>query len=208
MGLGWYALRRRGRRWVRRLALVLILAVLGQGLRQVGHNLYRLAGIYGESHCRNQITQLILETAQAATAGRAIFPASALDSGERLVLDSAAVSQCRTAAGQELARRLEQLSALRQDIPLGTLLGSPLLLGRGPDIPLRMIPVGDGTVQVRSTLQDAGVNQVLYTLWLEITVTVTMILPGEAREVSCTQQTPLGQVLISGQVPSVYGSIG
>lgn len=208
MGLRWYAFCRRRRRRLGRMALVLVLAGLVQGAWLAGRKLYRLAGIYGESHCRNQIAALLLETAQAAIPAHAIFPEPDGEDTGRLLPDMTAVGECRSAAGQELARRLAQLSELRQDIPLGTLLGSPFLLGRGPTIPLRMIPVGDGTVQVRSSLQDAGVNQVLYTLWLEITVTVTVILPGEARELCCTQQVPLGQVLISGQVPWIYGAVG
>ena len=98
------------------------------------------------------------------------------------------------------------MCAQRQRIPLGTLLNSPLLLDRGPGIPLRVVPVGAGQVQVRSALRDAGVNQVLYTLTMELTVTVTMILPGETRELCCSQQVPLGEVLFSGQVPSAYGT--
>lgn len=207
MGLRWYALRRRRRGWWRLAALgLLLLAVLAVGVQAAGRSLRRLMVVYGESRCRNQVLTLLLETAETAMADKAFYQLTETEQGSRLQLDGPAVNQCRAEAGRELALRLEQLCAQRQSIPLGTLLNSPLLLDRGPRIPLRVVPVGAGQVQVRSALRDAGVNQVLYTLTMELTVTVTMILPGETRELCCSQQVPLGEVLFSGQVPSAYGT--
>lgn len=206
MGLRWYALRRRRRGWRRLAALGLLLAVLAVGVQAAGRSLRRLMAVYGESRCRNQVLTLLLETAETAMADKAFYQLTETEQGSRLQLDGSVVNQCRAEAGRELALRLEQLCAQRQRIPLGTLLNSPLLLDRGPGIPLRVVPVGAGQVQVRSALRDAGVNQVLYTLTMELTVTVTMILPGETRELCCSQQVPLGEVLFSGQVPSAYGT--
>ncbi len=206
MGLRWYALRRKRRGWRRLAALGLLLAVLAVGVQAAGRSLRRLMAVYGESCCRNQVLTLLLETAETAMAGKTFYQLTETEQGSRLQLDGSAVNQCRAEAGRTLALRLEQLCAQRQSIPLGTLLNSSLLLDRGPGIPLRVVPVGAGQVQVRSALRDAGVNQVLYTLTMELTVTVTMILPGETRELCCSQQVPLGEVLFSGQVPSAYGS--
>lgn len=206
MGLRWYALRRRRRGWRRLAALGLLLAVLAVGVQAAGRSLRRLMAVYGENRCRNQVLTLLLETAETAMADKAFYRLTETEQGSQLQLDGPAVNQCRAEAGRELALRLEQLCAQRQSIPLGTLLNSPLLLDRGPRIPLRVVPVGAGQVQVRSALRDAGVNQVLYTLTMELTVTVTMILPGETRELCCSQQVPLGEVLFSGQVPSAYGT--
>lgn len=206
MGLRRYALRRRRKGWRRLTALGLLLAVLAMGVQAAGRSLRRLMAVYGENRCRNQVLTLLLETAETAMADKAFYRLTETEQGSQLQLDGPAVNQCRAEAGRELALRLEQLCAQRQSIPLGTLLNSPLLLDRGPRIPLRVVPVGAGQVQVRSALRDAGVNQVLYTLTMELTVTVTMILPGETRELCCSQQVPLGEVLFSGQVPSAYGT--
>lgn len=208
MGLGWYAFRRKRQRWLRLTAGLVLLGMLAAGACLAGKRLGQLAAVYGESHCRNRVEALLLAAEEAAMAEGPVFPADENEGEDRLVLDGQALHRCRAAAGQELLRQLEQLESAPQQVALGTLLGSPLLLGRGPGIPLRVVPVGDGEVQVRSSLRDAGVNQVLYSLTLELSVTVTVILPGEARQISCTRQALLGEVLIRGEVPSVYGALG
>lgn len=189
---------------LRLAALLLLLFGIFSAFLAAKKRFFTLAAIYAESHCRNQISLLMLDAIDAALPGEALFSQNETEAAPQLTLNAAAVSRCRTRAGQELQKRLSELPTQTQNIALGTLLQSPFLLGKGANIPLRMIPVGDGAVQVKSSLEDAGINQVLYSLSLEITVTVTMILPGETRELTCKESVPLAQTLISGQVPSLY----
>ena len=62
----------------------------------------------------------------------------------------------------------------------------------------------DSDVDAR-TLQQAGVNQVLYRVVLELSVDMTVVLPGGTKAVSCDQQVVLEEVLLTGQVPMLYG---
>lgn len=204
MSLRTYAVYRKRRKLLRLLALFLLLFLLFHAFLAAKKRFFTLAAMYGESHCRNQISLLMLDAIDAALPGEALFSQNETEAAPQLTLNAAAVSRCRTRAGQQLQKRLSELATQTQNIALGTLLQSPFLLDKGTKIPLRMIPVGDGTVQVKSNLEESGINQVLYSLSLEITVTVTMILPGETRELTCQERFPLAQTLISGQVPSLY----
>ena len=83
-------------------------------------------------------------------------------------------------------------------------IGGVLLMERGPVIGIRYLPVGSAQLRVRSRLQSAGVNQVLYQVVLEVDMDMTVVLPGGNKHMECDQTLVLEEVLISGQVPYVY----
>jgi len=76
---------------------------------------------------------------------------------------------------------------------------------RGPEIPIRFVPVGTAQVDIGSGLVDAGINQVLYRIVMTLSVEMTVLLPGGTRQVVCCQEFVLEETLLSGQVPMLYG---
>lgn len=202
------------RRWRRRrpitgktvrrmLALAVLAALLGScihGYREI----LELVAVYGENRCRNLVTQYVLDAAaEVQTSGKL---SSFTESGERSViaLDSTVVRDYQAAVGKRLTEKLDALVEQNHSVPIGTVFGGVLLMGRGPQVELRFMPVGSARVTVGSQLQEAGVNQVLYRVVLELAVDMTVILPGGAREIRCDQQVVLEEVLLTGQVPMVY----
>ena len=122
-----------------------------------------------------------------------------------VTLDSNAIRSYQAAVGKCLSQKLDGLQEQAYPVPIGTVIGGVLLMERGPLIEIRFIPVGSARVSVDSTLQQAGVNQVLYRVVLELSVDMTVVLPGGTKAVSCDQQVVLEEVLLTGQVPMLYG---
>ena len=72
-----------------------------------------------------------------------------------------------------LQRVQEQLGEhLDTGVPLGTLLGSELLHGRGPNIPVRLTLSGNVTADFESTFESAGINQTKHRICLHIFIPV------------------------------------
>ena len=104
-----------------------------------------------------------------------------------------------------LAEKMDSIQEQTYPVPIGTVIGGVLLMGRGPMIELRYHPSGNISVNMTSRLQQAGINQVLYQVVLEVQTDMTVILPGGTKSVNCDQTIVLEEMLISGEVPMVYG---
>ena len=101
--------------------------------------------------------------------------------------------------GAELEEKLMETS-----IPLNVLLGTDILAGAGPWIPVHFFPLNIVNVNVRHEFTSQGINQTLYTIYLDITVDIEVLLPLKNRIESVNQSLPIGHTLIVGGVPTTY----
>ncbi len=62
-------------------------------------------------------------------------------------------------------------------LPLGQLLGSQLLAGRGPDVPIVIVPVGTVESRVYDVFEEAGINQTRHKIYLEVKTMVRVVVP-------------------------------
>lgn len=110
-----------------------------------------------------------------------------------------------------LAAALEEVSALSEvdfSIPLGNLTGLDFLSGKGPGVKVRVLSVGAASAAFENAFLDAGVNQTLHQIMLNITVTVEVLLPGETLETVVSTPVCVAETVIVGQVPETYLHIG
>ena len=197
--------RRPPKHFERRITAFLILALL-LGSCVYGYlDLLELVAVYGESRCRNLVTQLVLDAAAETKTDEKLSTFTTAEDKSLVTLDSNAIRSYQAAVGKCLSQKLDGLQEQAYPVPIGTVIGGVLLMERGPLIEIRFIPVGSARVSVDSTLQQAGVNQVLYRVVLELSVDMTVVLPGGTKAVSCDQQVVLEEVLLTGQVPMLYG---
>lgn len=108
---------------------------------------------------------------------------------------------------QLLSAALEQVAGLTArdfSVPVGSLTDIDLLAGKGPRLKVRLLSAGDADAAFRNEFTAAGVNQTLHQVMLDITVTVTILLPGERLEAVVTAPVCVAQTVIVGQVPDTY----
>ena len=97
------------------------------------------------------------------------------------------------------------------NINLGTFSGIPFLIGRGPVVKLKLVPIGAVTSSFTSQFRSVGINMTQHTIYLNIEVHVSIVLPIKSYEVYSTNQVMLAESVIVGQVPEIYlngGSLG
>ena len=189
----------------RRITAFLILALL-LGSCVYGYlDLLELVAVYGESRCLNLVTQLVLDAAAETKTAEKLSTFTTDEDKSLVTLDSNAVRSYQAAVGKCLSQKLDGLQEQAYPVPIGTVIGGVLLMERGPLIEIRFIPVGSARVSVDSTLQQAGVNQVLYRVIMTLSAELTVLLPGGSTNVVCRQDFILEEILLTGQVPLLYG---
>ena len=68
--------------------------------------------------------------------------------------------------------------------------------------------VGTVRAEFDSQFTSAGVNQTLHRIWMEVTVPMTLLLPGGRVEVTVETRLCVAETVIIGQVPDTYLQVG
>lgn len=99
---------------------------------------------------------------------------------------------------------LEQIGQQGLDIPIGTFSGMPILVGRGPSINIKMIPIGSISSSFKSEFTNAGINQTNHRIYVTIKSKINVVLPTANQTVETSTQVLICENIIIGKIPSTY----
>lgn len=105
---------------------------------------------------------------------------------------------------QDVLQRLSEAGETVLSIPLGTLLGSALLAGRGPSFQVRMQTAGSCTAHFENQFTDAGINQTTHSILLYVDVSMSILLPGFRTYTKVSNAFSVAETVIVGAVPESY----
>lgn len=114
------------------------------------------------------------------------------------------VNEIAARAVRALQAELTRMGQRSFYLPVGDFLGSPFLAGIGPGVPVRFIPVGAVTADVRNRFEAAGINQTRHVVGLVLKARVRVVIPLVTREVTVTAELPLAETVITGKVPESF----
>lgn len=124
-----------------------------------------------------------------------------------LSADMARLNLLRAELSAHLLERLED-SQLELTIPVGSLLPIEPTWARGPELHLRALALGTASAEFESEFTSAGINQTRHRLWLELSVPVTVLLPGGGEEFTVDSRLCVAETVIVGQVPQTWFQTG
>ena len=100
--------------------------------------------------------------------------------------------------------KLEKIGADGINIPIGTFSGITIFNGLGPSINIKLIPVGDVVCNFKSEFIEAGINQTLHKLYVDIDTNVNIIMPIKNNTVKTSTSILICESVIVGEIPDVY----
>lgn len=89
-------------------------------------------------------------------------------------------------------------------IPLGSLFLPEFLSGKGPVIPVRILSIRNSDAKFTSQFSQAGINQTLHRLNMEITIDVAVLVLGETNSYTVSNQVVVAETVIVGDVPQTF----
>ena len=125
-----------------------------------------------------------------------------------LSADMARLNLLRAELSAHLLRQLEDSRSLDLAVPVGSLLPFEPTWARGPDLHLRALALGTASAEFESEFTSAGINQTRHRLWLELSVPVTVLLPGGGEELTVDSRLCVAETVIVGQVPQTWFQTG
>lgn len=89
-------------------------------------------------------------------------------------------------------------------ISLGSVTGNKLLMGRGPKINVKVETIGNIQTSIRSEVKEAGINQSLHKIYLNIECNMAIISAYKDTDEKITTEVLIAEAVIVGKIPETY----
>lgn len=93
-------------------------------------------------------------------------------------------------------------------IPIGSLILPEVMAGRGPVIPVQIMSIRNSDAAFFSYFEEAGINQTIQRLSMEVSVDVTVLVLGKTSCFTVASQVVVAETVIVGQVPETFLNTG
>lgn len=93
---------------------------------------------------------------------------------------------------------------LSLSIPIGNVLGSSLLLGKGPEIPVDITMLTSSHVDFKNELTAAGINQTKHQIKLDVVIDIDVIMPWQTVSTQVVSEILIAETVLLGDVPQTY----
>ncbi len=99
---------------------------------------------------------------------------------------------------------LDALGTQEISIAVGAFTGLALLTGFGPDVTIKIVPIGTANCDFVSYFQSAGINQTLHKIYIDVYADVNIITPIDEPTVQVKAEILVCENVIVGEVPEFY----
>ena len=93
-------------------------------------------------------------------------------------------------------------------VALGSLILPEFFSGKGPQIPVRILAIRNSDAAFQSYFTEAGINQTLQQLSMDVIVDVTILVLGQTETFTVSSQMVVAETIIVGDVPATYLQTG
>lgn len=189
-------------------ALLIATAVVDMRIRPV---VEEVVSHQAQSAAFRIINAAMLQTleSEAITYDDLVHLTRAADGSVRSIeTDIVAINRLKSQMSSHAVQMLQLPEQQTLFIPLGTLLGSNLISGRGPMVEVQILPVGYLQSQLSNNFSSAGINQTLHQVMLETSIQLAAVLPGYTVRTETTSRFCIAETVIVGAIPEGYTIVG
>ena len=93
-------------------------------------------------------------------------------------------------------------------IPIGSLMLPEFLSGKGFAIPVQILSIRNSDANFVSHFSQAGINQTLHQLTMDVSVDVAVLVLGETDSFTINSEVVVAETVIVGEVPQTYLQTG
>ncbi len=121
-----------------------------------------------------------------------------------LAVNSVKLNHLRALILQRVLEQVEGLDAQELGVPLGALTGFSTASDWGPVLPVGVLTAAVPRAEFSNHFTTQGINQTLHQILLDVTVEVTLLIPGGPVDTSVSTQVCVAETLLVGEVPETY----
>lgn len=118
------------------------------------------------------------------------------------------VNRLKTAILNLINDEILALDTTDLGIPIGSLILPEFLSGKGPQIPVQILSIRNSDAAFHSDFTEAGINQTLQQLTMEVSVDVAVLVLGKTNNFTVSTHVVVAETIIVGQVPETFLQTG
>ena len=118
------------------------------------------------------------------------------------------VNRLKTAILNLINDEILALDTSELGVPVGSLILPEFLSGRGPQFPVQILSIRNSDAAFHSNFIEAGINQTLQQLTMEVSVDVAVLVLGKTNNFTVATQVVVAETIIVGQVPETFLQTG
>lgn len=104
----------------------------------------------------------------------------------------------------KILKKIEVIERSNMGVPIGNLMGTQILSGRGPRIPVRIDNISNVNTKVINNFKAVGINQTQQTVTLEVSMNMTVLISNYYITTTVATDYPIADTIIVGKVPENY----
>ena len=194
------------RRWLRRLSILALLLATGFLWFRWKYNpaIRSLAQIQVKNNTSDLINDAIDRQIEEGTIhyDRIVYFEKDLDGRiTALKTNMSEVNRLKTDILNLVNDEILAMDTSKLGISIGSLILPEFLAGRGPEIPVEIISIRNSDAEFHSDFTEAGINQTLHKLCLQVSIDVTVLVLGRTDSFTISSQVVVAETVIVGQVP-------
>lgn len=117
------------------------------------------------------------------------------------------INKLQTEMSGAILRGLSSSDGIYVKIPIGNILGLPILLNVGPKIAYKIAPVSNVHVRFEDSFKSAGINQTQFSVNLLVDTEILYSLSAYQSKVTISNTIPVVQLVLVGDIPNNYANI-
>ena len=155
------------------------------------------------------MNQAVIETLNEDVSFRDLILVNSDDTGQVTMIQTNAIkmNEMGTRTAQRAQEAINQESMQSVNIPIGSATGINAFAGSGPNISVKIVPIGTVTTRFETDFENAGINQTRFRVSMYLTAQVRLVLPTSSKAVEITTQVPVTEAIIVGKVPNNYTNV-
>ncbi|WP_027398239.1 sporulation protein YunB [Anaerovorax odorimutans] len=191
-------------------SLVLLIILTMYGFLFVDKVIKPTIASISEVKVKSIITQTINDSIQEEfildTDIRQLLDMKTDNDGNVTFVEANASAMNELAAGLATAAQTKFKNMEPQDIriPVGSLIGSQILSQMGPNVNLKVLPIGMSKANFRTEFESCGINQTKYKVFLEFESQAKVLVPFSMNNINVNNTILVAEAIIVGRVPDTY----
>lgn len=122
----------------------------------------------------------------------------------QVLISTSKINQILSEVNKTLNINLKRLNNETISIPIGIVFGDAIFSQVGPNINLKIMPVGSFTCDVMSDVKEYGINNSLFEIYIKVALKIETLIPLRNSEADVICKIPLVIQILQGNVPRYY----
>lgn len=118
--------------------------------------------------------------------------------------NTVAINQISANITDIIQKKMGVINKRKLKIPLGNVIGSQVLSSYGPKLTIEITPTGSVLVNFHTEFEEAGINQTIHRIYIQVKTKVQIIAPLSSKPVDIISSVPIAETVIVGRVPQNY----